>query len=89
MANYVTLDITEKIDLLKQLERRQIVGPVSVSQQGGGVRTEFDTKGVNLERQITELIAAILADPEFTSDNPLWDALQQARRGGTTRVVFC
>ena len=88
MASYVTFTLSQKIARLGELEQRQALGPVQSSRQGGGVQTDFDTKNINLEREIQKLIDAILADPGFDSDNPLWDALQGSRRIGQTTPVF-
>lgn len=86
---YVTFTLQQKIARLTELEQRQALGPVKTSQQGGGVRTEFDTKDINLEKEIAKLIESIANDEGFTSDNPLWDAIQAARRSGITRPRFC
>jgi hypothetical protein len=86
MASYVTMSLEDKISLLTQLERS--IGSVKTSQLGGGVRTEFDTTNTTPQREIQKLIESILSDPNFTSDHPLWDALQGARRGGSTQPYF-
>lgn len=85
---YVTFTLQQKIARLTELEQRQALGPVKISQQGGGVRTEFDTKDINLSAEINKLMDAIWSDPGFDSTNPLYDAIKAARRPGRTLPVF-
>ena len=89
MASYVTMSLEDKISLLTQMERTQSLGSVKSQESGGRVRTEFDTSSSTPALEIQKLIDSILADPGFTQENRLWDALQGARRSGSTRVIFC
>lgn len=89
MASYVTFTLEDKINRLKELEKRQSFGPTSVSQQGGGVRHEFDTKDINIGQEIEKLLGAIRNDPNFDVNSPYYEEIMASARPGQTTPVFC
>lgn len=88
MGHFTTFSLDEKISLLKQLEMRQVLGPLKQQGSGDRVATEFDTKDINIENQIEKLKNAILDDPNFNNTNPLWSVLTKGERRGITRTDF-
>jgi hypothetical protein len=88
MADFVTLSLSDKISLLAQLERRQVLGSMKSQGSGERVATEFTGDTAHLLNQISKLQEAIRRDPDFNNQNPLWEALMRDRPQAQTRVSF-
>ncbi len=88
MADFVTLSLADKIDLLTQLEKRRVLGAVQEQGSGDRVSTKFSADSAHLLNEIEKLKTAIRRDPGFNSNNPLWDALTQDCPQGITRTSF-
>lgn len=88
MADYITFTLSDKIDMLGQLERRRMLGAVKSQGSGDRVATEFTGTTEHLLNEIEKLKDAIRCDPGFNNTNPLWAALMADRRRQITRVSF-